>query len=143
MTWVENNGQTLEADYPYTARDGTCRSASEPEYVKVTQIHNVQKDSGAQLKAAINQGPVSVTVDAMGVFMSYSGGIINSSACGTSLDHAIAAVGYGTENGVEFYIVRNSWGASWGESGYVRIATRASGAGICGIQQVSVWPNSD
>jgi len=79
-----------------------------------------------------------VTVDASSnVFGYYTGGVITSSACGTSLDHAITAVGYGSDH----YIVRNSWGTGWGEKGYVRIGF-ASGLGICGIQQVSVYPQT-
>jgi len=69
----------------------------------------------------------------------YTGGILDSSKCGTSLDHAVAAVGYGSENGEEYYLVRNSWGSSWGESGYIKIAAKA-GKGICGIQQISLYP---
>jgi len=72
----------------------------------------------------------------------YSGGIFDSASCGTNLDHAVAAVGYGSENGQDFYIVRNSWGASWGEKGYIRIAA-VEGKGICGIQQVSLWPSTN
>jgi len=102
----------------------------------VTAINTVQKYSAAQLKAAINQGPTSVTVEAdQTVFQYYTSGVLNSSACGTTLDHAITAVGYGTSGGQEYYIVRNSWGASWGDAGYINIATTAgSSAGICGIQ---------
>jgi cathepsin L len=66
------------------------------------------------------------------VFQSYKSGILNSSACGTNLDHAITAVGYGTESGVDYYIVRNSWGAGWGDKGYIKIAA-VKGEGICGI----------
>jgi len=95
--------------------------------------------------SAIEQGPVSVTVDAEQTgFMHYTGGIVDSSACPeTSLDHAITAVGYGTENGQQYYIVRNSWGTSWGEEGYIRIATSTFGSGVCGIQQSSVWPETN
>jgi C1A family cysteine protease len=76
--------------------------------------------------------------------MYYTGGIVTSSTCsGTSLDHAITAVGWGSESGQEYYIVRNSWGTSWGESGYIRIATQESGKGVCGIQQTSVWAETD
>ena len=67
---------------------------------------------------------------------------MNSKKCGTQLDHAIAAVGYGTESGQDYYLVRNSWGASWGDAGYIKIAA-VDGLGICGIQQTSVYPATD
>ena len=62
----------------------------------------------------------------------YKEGIFDSAECGTSLDHAVTAVGYGKENGMEYYIVRNSWGPSWGEDGYIKIKA-VEGAGICGV----------
>ena len=94
--------------------------------------------------AAIAQGPVSVSIEADKlVFQLYTGGIFNSAKCGTTLDHGVLAVGYGTENGQKFYIVKNSWGASWGESGYIRIADTGNGAGVCGIQLDSSQPTTD
>jgi len=82
-----------------------------------------------------------VTVDAEStVFSGYTSGVLNSSACGTQLDHAITAVGYGNDGTQDFYIVRNSWTASWGDAGYIKIAAVEGGVGICGIQQTSVWP---
>jgi hypothetical protein len=65
---------------------------------------------------------------------------MDSIKCGTSLDHAVAAVGYGTEGGKDYYIVRNSWGASWGLDGYIKIAA-VDGPGICGIQMDSLYPS--
>jgi len=132
----------MESDYTYTARDGSCK------YKKTTSVNemsytNVPSNSVAQLKAAVAKAPVSVTIEAdTSVFQRYTGGVLNSSACGTSLDHAVAAVGYGTESGQDYYIVRNSWGASWGESGYIKIAA-VEGAGICGIQMESLYPSSN
>jgi len=72
----------------------------------------------------------------------YTGGVLNSSACGTQLDHAITAVGYGTEGTQDYYIVRNSWGASWGDQGYIKIAA-VEGRGICGIQMQSLYPSTN
>lgn len=94
---------------------------------------------------AIAKGPVSVTVEAdKAVFQRYNGGVLNSPDCGTNLDHAITAVGYGsTKEGEEYYIVRNSWGSSWGDKGYINIKAEKSGKGICGIQQISVFPTTD
>ena len=75
------------------------------------------------MKAAIELTPVSVTIEADKlVFRHYKSGVMNSKLCGTSLDHAVTAVGYGTESGKDYYLVRNSWGAAWGEAGYIKIA---------------------
>lgn len=65
----------------------------------------------------------------------YNGGIINSTKCGTTLDHGVLVVGYGSENGQDYYILKNSWGPSWGESGFFRIARNMNeeGPGICGL----------
>ena len=144
MEYVQQNGQTLEENYTYTARDGTCRASQVASAAGVTKVNNVPGYSADALKAAIAVGPTSVTVEAdRSVFQRYTGGVLNSKACGTNLDHAITAVGYGTLDGQDYFIVRNSWGASWGDKGYINIAT-ASGrsAGICGIQIDSVWPNT-
>ena len=99
----------------------------------------------AQLKAAIATQPVAVTVDAGAYpFMHYIKGVITDSSCGSSLDHAVAAVGFGTdESGQDYYIVKNSWGAHWGEDGFVRIGMNGDGAGICGIQQLSFVPTTN
>jgi hypothetical protein len=70
----------------------------------------------------------------------YTSGIITASSCGTNLDHGVLAVGYDTSN--KFYIVKNSWGASWGEQGYVRIGINGKGKGICGIQQMDSFPTA-
>jgi len=70
--------------------------------------------------------------------MNYTGGIITSPYCGTQLDHAVLAVGYGTEYGQDYFLVRNSWGSSWGEAGYVRIGI-TEGYGICGINMYPVY----
>jgi len=111
--------------------------------VKTTVINSVAAQSVDALKAAIETGPTSVTVHAGGiVFQTYKSGILNSNLCGTGLDHAITAVGWGTSGTQDYYIVRNSWGTGWGDQGYVNIAAVA-GKGICGIQQVSVWPNTN
>ena len=72
--------------------------------------------------------------------MNYSSGVITAAdGCPTNIDHAIAAVGWGEENGTQYYIVRNSWGTGWGESGYIRIATGGI-RGVCGINQYVYYP---
>jgi C1A family cysteine protease len=109
----------------------------------VKSYQTVTPSSVDALKAAIAAAPVSVTLEAdRSVFQMYTGGVLDSTSCGTQLDHAVTAVGYGTENGQEYYLVRNSWGASWGDQGYIKIAA-VPGVGICGIQQVSLYPGTD
>ena len=144
MQYVQSNGQVLESDYVYTAKDGTCRASSYKSVAGVSKVNQVATKSQNALLAAIAVGPVSVTVEAdRAVFQRYTSGILNSKLCGTNLDHAITAVGYGVQNGVTYYIVRNSWGASWGDKGYINIqATGENKPGICGIQIDSVWPNT-
>lgn len=114
--------------------------------VSVKEVHHVTSKSEAQLKAAIAQGVVSVTVDAdSDQFRSYASGVVTSTECGTKLDHAIAAVGYGTtEDGIDYYLVRNSWGAAWGDHGYIKIARSGEDSwGICGIQEISDWATTN
>ena len=94
-----------------------------------------------QLKAAIMEGPVAVCVrSAYRGFQNYQSGILMDDACGTNVDHAVNAVGYGSENGQEYYLVRNSWDTWWGDEGYIKIGI-VEGEGICGIQTWSVYPN--
>jgi C1A family cysteine protease len=99
----------------------------------VKSYSDVTSKSPDQLKAALNKGPVSVAIEAdKAVFQQYTGGIISGNDCGTSLDHGVLAVGYGSENGQEYFIVKNSWGSNWGDNGFVKLAIE-DGAGVCGI----------
>jgi C1A family cysteine protease len=137
MRYIQSDLQELEKDYPYLGMDGKCKFSKSSGRVQVSKINDVAPDSVSQLKAAIAKGPTSVTVEADQIaFQHYQQGILDADSCGTNLDHAVTAVGYGEENGQEFYIVRNSWGADWGEDGYIRIAAKPGqdGKGICGIQ---------
>jgi KDEL-tailed cysteine endopeptidase len=129
-------GMMTGADYPYKAYDQACKyDSSKVTPVKGQGHFMVPPNSATALKTEVANGPVSVAIEAdTFVFQFYSGGILNSSKCGTNLDHGVIAVGYGVDSTKgEYFIVRNSWGASWGEKGYVRIAI-VDGPGICGIQ---------
>jgi C1A family cysteine protease len=75
------------------------------------------------------------------VFQHYKTGIFDDVTCGTTLDHAVALVGYGSESGKDYYILRNSWNTYWGEDGYMKIAA-VEGAGICGVQSLSLYPET-
>jgi cathepsin L len=95
------------------------------------------------IQAAAYQQPVSVAIEAdQNVFQQYTGGVLNSTACGTTIDHAVVVVGYSTGTSAgDYWIVRNSWGTSWGQAGYVWIAISPSGwPGICGINKDVYYP---
>lgn len=137
--YIEKNPLELESDYGYTAQDGSCKYVPSKGVCTVASYADVTPNSPTALKTALNSGPASVAIEAdQYVFQAYSSGIITSAQCGTQLDHGVLAVGYGTENGVGYFIVRNSWGASWGEKGYVRIAD--SKDNICGILSAASRP---
>jgi len=95
------------------------------------------------MKAALAQQPLSVSIEAdTPVFQTYTSGILNSTACGTTLDHAVLAVGWGSENGQEYWIIKNSWSAQWGENGFIRLAI-VPGVGICGVQSAPLYPTAN
>merc|ERR1712226_1187351 len=138
FTWLETSSLCLEADYPYTSshgNSGKCKESCTPK-VKVTSYTDVPK-SEDKLKQALQQQPVSVAIDAEGFkFQAYSGGVFEGCA-GTQLDHGVTAVGYGTDDGKPYWKVRNSWGASWGEHGYIRMLR---GKDECGIAKAASYP---
>jgi len=137
QTWVQSHGVVTSAEYPYHAKySGSCLHSSGP--YKVTAYHAVSANSPTQMKAALAKGPISVSVGTGTPFHHYSGGILNDKSCPTSTSHAIGAVGFGSN----YWIVRNSWGTSWGESGYGRIAI-VDGVGICAVQSKPDWSDTN
>jgi cathepsin L len=142
MGYSFENPIELESDYPYVAQDGKCTYDRSKGVVSAKSYTNVTPNSSAQLKAAIAKTPVAISIQAdQPVYHQYTGGIITSSDCGTDTDHAVLAVGYGSENGVDYFLVKNSWGPAWGENGYVRLGM-APGAGICGCQHSPIFAQS-
>jgi C1A family cysteine protease len=88
-------------------------------------------------------GPVSIALDAeTKVFQSYKSGVVTSESCGTNLDHGVLIVGYGEEDGIKYWLVKNSWGESWGDDGYIKIERSEStnDSGICGIAMQPSFP---
>ena len=143
--YYESNDAMYESDYSYNATKGSCQySAGQATTVQVSDYLDVTANSESQVKAAIAQQPISVAIQAnQMVFQLYTSGIFDNTKCGDNLDHAVALVGYGTEGGQDYYILRNSWGTTWGESGYMRIADNGDGAGICGVQSAAVYPTTN
>ena len=139
-------GMCAESEYPYvsgnTKTAGTCQKCS--SVAKFTSCSDVASKNQASLKQAVAQQPVSVAIEAdTRYFQSYSSGVLTSSSCGTTLDHGVLVVGYGTENVIDYWLLKNSWGTTWGEDGYVKIGRSDStnDAGICGIAIEPSFPS--
>lgn len=137
-----DNGMCSEESYSYTAKNGNCKSCH--QVVSISNCNDVPANNQLALKEVVGTiGPVSVAIEAdTRTFQLYTGGVITSDACGTNLDHGVLVVGYGRENNLDFWLVKNSWGKSWGENGYVKIERSDSSkdAGICGIAMQPSFP---
>eukprot|EP00934_Nitzschia_sp_Nitz4_P006446 Nitzschia sp. Nitz4//scaffold382_size14485//43//1292//NITZ4_008933-RA/size14485-snap-gene-0.12-mRNA-1//1//CDS//3329549908//6436//frame0 len=141
-----STGLCSEEDYPYAghkrwfrgcaAKKGLCESV---EHTRVKGFVDVDNTVEALMEALVFQ-PVSVGIEAdQRSFQLYKSGVYDDPECGTTLDHGVAAVGYGTEDGVDYFLVRNSWGDTWGDAGYIKMARQNSGVnGTCGIL---TWPS--
>ena len=133
-----DHGMCLDEAVPYTAstEDCTTEVSSCEKVATFEYCMDVPTKNEVMLKQAVYMTPTSVSIEAdTRTFQFYSSGVLDSTSCGTTLDHGVLAVGYGEENGQEYWIVKNSWGSDWGEDGYVRIARSDSTDtdGICGI----------
>jgi len=134
---IDNKGICSEASYPYTGVDGTCKKTC-TNVVTISGFTDVASGNEASLLNAVGTvGPVSIAIEAdQSGFQFYSGGVF-SGTCGTNLDHGVLAVGYGTTGTQDYWIVKNSWGASWGESGYIRMIRNKN---QCGLTLAASYP---
>ena len=129
----------MESEYEYTSgisgtRTECTADEKTPTNIGVEKWEAVTPNNKEQMKAALEQQPLAVAIEAdKMVFQTYKSGILDDESCGYNLDHAVLVVGWGTENGVDYWTVKNSWNTTWGDSGYIKLAMD-DGRGTCGVQ---------
>jgi len=135
---IENGGLDTEKDYQYQAKNGICNKAkAKKTHSDISGYKDVAVGSEADLLSAVSQQPVSIAIEAdQSGFQFYSGGVF-SGACGSQLDHGVLLVGFGTDSGKDYWKVKNSWGAGWGENGYIRMIR---GQNQCGLANSASYP---
>ena len=155
----DNNGICSEESYPYTSGNGasgSCVKGCIPvSGTKVQSYVDVIPNSDSSMMSALNVGTISIAIEAdtrtfqlysQGIYSDFEGCNGNSKTKGVNsqpnIDHAVVLVGYGTENGQDYYILRNSWGNTWGENGYQRISrgTQYGPFGMCGVLYDPMYP---
>lgn len=136
-----NGGLETEDEYPYTGKDGVCKYASENAAVQVLDSVNITLGAEDELKHAVALvRPVSVAFEVVTGFRAYKKGVYTSTTCGSSpmdVNHAVLAVGYGVENGIPYWLIKNSWGADWGDNGYFKMEM---GKNMCGVATCASYP---
>jgi len=138
----KNKGIDTEASYPYTATGpNACKFKEADIGSTITGYTNIASGSESDLIAKITEGPVSVAIDAShSSFQLYSSGVYYEPACSsTALDHGVLAYGFGTDGTKDMYLVKNSWGVSWGNKGFIEMSRNK--ANNCGIDTMATIPS--
>ena len=120
----------LESDYPYLGYQQYCSYKKDRGVAHISQI-TMYRDEADILGLINTLGPISICLDAGSAkFQLYTGGIIDGDGCTQTQNHAVCIVGYGAENGTPYWIIKNSWGPSWGEAGYFRLIRNVNACGV-------------
>jgi len=135
LKYIAGRGVTYDAKYKYKANGQPCLINDWDYVFKIKGYKQVRTDDQDQLVAAISNIPVSVGIAANNIRL-YKNGVYNNWDCAGGINHGVVAVGFGNENGQLFWKVKNSWGTTWGEDGYIRMERKVGyGQGICEITQ--------
>lgn len=136
FNYTETTGLSLASNYRYTGETGRCNKNKISPVIQNSGFVKLPSNNYSALVAAIAKvGPIAISVAAGGMGWQLYGGGVFSETCGYDQDHAVQAVGYGTEGGKMYWLVRNSWGAGWGERGYIRIRRYGEGKEPCGMDR--------
>lgn len=139
---VKNHGIDTEEDYPFQGGGKSCNKGKLKRHVvTIDSYTHVPPSNEKILLQAVATQPISVGIcGSERAFQLYSKGIFNG-PCSTTLDHAVLIVGYGSENGVDYWIVKNSWGMHWGMDGYIHMLRNGGNSeGVCGINMLASYP---
>lgn len=141
FTYVQKNGLVTETAYPYTGTQDACNSGViTPAHVKISGHEDVPSMNEPALMKAVANQPVSVAIEAdQSGFQLYKEGIFTG-PCGTALDHGVLVVGYDTTGDMPYWIIKNSWGETWGDSGFIKMVMNQN---MCGIAQQPSYPTMD
>jgi len=134
-------GLVTEAEYPYVARDRSCKfDSSMPTSAQITGYKEITRNSESDLQDAVDKTPVAIGIDASHFsFQLYSSGIYDEPNCSsTRLDHGVLIAGYGTEGSDNYWLVKNSWGKSWGMTGYLKMTKDKNNQ--CGVAHDANYP---
>uniref|UniRef100_A0A3P9ILV2 Cathepsin S n=1 Tax=Oryzias latipes TaxID=8090 RepID=A0A3P9ILV2_ORYLA len=137
---IDNQGIDSDAGYPYVGVTQSCHYSSEYRAANCSQYSFLPEgDEGALKEAIATIGPISVAIDATRPrFAFYRSGVYDDSSCSQNVNHGVLAVGYGTLNGQDYWLVKNSWGTTFGEQGYIRMARNKNDQ--CGIAMYGCYP---
>ncbi|KAL1532143.1 senescence-specific cysteine protease SAG39-like [Salvia divinorum] len=138
---IKNGGLASDTDYPYIGIQTACANNKPSSLsLNITGFGFIPPNNETALLAAVANQPVSVDVD-ITILQFYRSGILTGE-CGTNLNHAVTVVGYGeSEDGVKFWLVKNSWGRGWGDDGYTKLQRNVNAIeGMCGIAMIGCYP---